>query len=501
MAKHFALDYTPQPRQKLLHDCNARQIFYGGAAGGGKSKALREDAIYLCLENPGLQAYIFRRTYDELVDNHIKFLKTDIPPELGTWNETRKQMEFSNAATLHCCFAERDQDIKRYQGAEMHVASVDEAGLMTPFQLNFIRTRNRLGGFTPNPKFAHALPRMVLASNPGGPAHSFLKRTFIDAAPPETLFYDREMRDPDNPDDPGWSSIFIPAKIADNKYIDANYKASFGGLPPEYARALREGDWDAVVGQALHTLTRGKHQLRPFKPPRHWTRFMSIDWGTASPFSVGWLTVSDGAILPAQENWPERYLPSGAVILYAEWYGWNGRENQGCRMDSVAVAKGIIEREKARDEVMDYRIADSHMWAKTDGPSVAERMMGGDDTPRMSLRKSEKDRAHNYAEFLARLAGNPRYRDDGTMEEDPMFFATANCTHFWRTVPSLQLDENHPDKGPGDSKSAEDHSYDCVSYALRSRPYVTTEEDRYMEEMGPHIREAMRKGSDPYSTS
>ena len=251
------------------------------------------------------------------------------------------------------------------------------------------------------------------------------------------------------------------------------------------------------MGQALHTLTREKHQLRPFKPPRHWTRFISIDWGTAAPFSIGWFVVSDGAILPPKENWPERYLPSGAVILYAEWYGWNGRENQGCRMESVAVARGIIEREKARDEVMDYRIADSHCWAKSDGPSVAERMMEAE--PTMRLRKAEKDRAHNYAEFLARLAGNPRYRADGVMEEDPMFFVTADCTHFWRTVPSLTLDENDPDKGP--NTKLEDHCYDSTAYALRSRPYVTTEEDRYMEEMGPHIREAMRKGSDPYSTS
>src|SRR3546814_11542198 len=52
---------------------------------------------------------------------------------------------------------------------------------------------------------------------------------------------------------------------------------------------------------------------------------------------------------------------------------------------------------------MDYRIADSGMWAQHDGPSPAENMM---DEAAFVLRKSQKDRERNYSEFLARLAGD-----------------------------------------------------------------------------------------------
>jgi hypothetical protein len=39
---------------------------WGGAAGGGKSHAVRWDAIMLCLRNPGMQAFLFRKKRREL---------------------------------------------------------------------------------------------------------------------------------------------------------------------------------------------------------------------------------------------------------------------------------------------------------------------------------------------------------------------------------------------------------------------------------------------------
>lgn len=386
----------------------------------------------------------------------------------------------------------------------MHVVGVDEASHLTPFQIAYLKTRNRLGSFQPasdgigEDKVFHRLPRFIMGSNPGGPGHNYLKQIFLDTSPPEEYFYDEEMKNPNDPEDPGWLSVFIPAKMSDNAYLDTNYEASFGGLPPELARALREGDWDSVVGQALHTLSRERHQLRAFTPPRHWTRFQVIDWGTASPFSVGWYCVSEGAILSKKEGWPERWLPEGSIIRYAEWYGWNGKSNQGCRYAPQKVGSGIIEREDARKEVMDYRVADNEMWAQKHGPAAVDWFLETD--PRLVFKRSIKDRKRNYQECLARLAGNSRFMEDGSLEEDPMFFCTANCTHFWRTVPTLTLDEIDHEKGPGDKQSDENHVYDEWAYALRSQPYVMTERDRWFEEYGEEIKRSQGKVMDPYAT-
>ncbi|MGI9306993.1 MAG: hypothetical protein ACR2P5_06790, partial [Gammaproteobacteria bacterium] len=117
-----------------------------------------------------------------------------------------------------------------------------------------------------------------------------------------------------------------------------------------------------------------------------------------------------------------------------------------------------------------------------------------------TYRKSIKDRKRNYQEVLARLAGNERFLENGAMEEDPMLLVTADCTHFWRTCPSLILDETDPDKGPGDKSSDENHVYDELAYACRSRPYVTTEQDRWFEENREWIRQARKEVVDPYAT-
>jgi hypothetical protein len=89
-------------------------------------------------------------------------------------------------------------------------------------------------------------------------------------------------------------------------------------------------------------------------------------------------------------------------------------------------------------------------------------------------------------------------QSDGTWS--PILFVTDNCRHFWRTCPGLTLDELEPDKGPA-TRRQEDHVYDEVSFAISVHSHITTEKDRYNEEMLDLARE-LSGGSvsrDPYA--
>lgn len=496
----LVIDYDPSERQRVMHGTVATQIFYGGAAGGGKSRAIRAEAFALCMANPGLEAYVFRRTNKELIDNHVRPFMKEIPQimpngeKLYNYRIDDKRIEFQNGSAINFCYCENEHDVTRYQGAEIHLLLVDEASHLTEYQLTYLRTRVRLGSWKPSEAYAKYLPKIIFASNPGNVGHSFLKQTFVDAAPKETLFYDKSSAYGEYP---GHLSIYIPATMEDNPYLEAGYSGQFTALEPELARALREGDWDAVVGKAIHNLDRQKHMVRDFTPPPYWTKFMCIDWGTAVPFSVGWYTVSEGAELAAKDGFPAMWLPEGSIIRYREWYGWDGRSNKGLRLNSEAVARKIIQIEEEKGEIMDYRVGDSQMWAQSDGPSPQENMRRATDG-KLSLRKSKKDRNRNYTEVISRLAGNPDFRFDG--EEDiPMLYIAENCTQFWRTVPILTLDETDPEKGP--DQKQEDHVYDELAYALRSRPYVTDEDTRWMREWGEEARRAIASNMDPYATA
>jgi hypothetical protein len=256
---------------------------------------------------------------------------------------------------------------------------------------------------------------------------------------------------------------------------DPGYESRLEGLgSPELVKAMRWGIWDITAGAAFEKLSRDTergHLLRSFKVPQHWTKFMVIDWGTTKPFAIGWYCVVDDDLeLKAKEHWPQRFIPKGAIIMYREWYGWNGKPDEGCRLESFEVARKCIEIEEEEGEEMDYRVGDTGMWAQHDGkgiPTVAQRMDDATDG-RFIMEKSIKDRAQNYQEVRARLVGENGF---------PMFYVTENCTHWWRTVPELQIDEKHPDRGPGDGQ--EDHHYDQTAYAHASRPYITTKSDRH----------------------
>ena len=467
---------------------SATEILYGGAAYGGKSYLLRIVAVALCIAIPGLQVYLFRRTYPDLIQNHMNG-SGSFPELLGELIEKKavkirndSEIWFANNSKIHLCHCQHEKDVFKYQGAEIHVLLIDELTLFTEFIYRFLRNRVRLGAFQIPGSWKDRLPLIINCANPGGIGHSFVKTTFVNYSAPYEI-----KRTPAN--EGGMLRQYIPAKMADNPIglkNDPGYANRLEGLGnPSLVKAMKDGDWDIVAGAAFEKLSRNIHMLRPFEIPAHWSKFTSLDWGTARPYSVGWYCVNDDdLILKAKDEWPERLVAKGSIIRYRELYGYGGQPNLGTREESWEVARKMIEREK---EVVDYRIADSAMWAEHDGPSAAEnfskelvklqnallksgyKIPPGEKLSPCSMEKSRKDRAANYLEFRNRIANA---YEDGL----PGFYVTSNCEHFWRTVPDLQLDEIDPEKGWDPDQ--EDHIADECAYGIVSRPKLWTFKER-----------------------
>lgn len=454
-------DYIPQPRQKVFHNASARQILYGGAAGGGKSAAIRWDAIDFCLNCPGLTAVIFRRTQPQLLRNHIMEIKRELPSEIGIYNETHKHFQFHNGSVLIFKSLEYDRDCEDIQGWEIHAAYVDEAGQLTPYMLDYIISRTRLGKYNQVMEswpakldaYKDRLPRYALSANPGGISHHYLKTKFIDPAPPETVFYDETLKNPEDEADLGWSTIYIPASMRDNAYLDAGYAAQFGNLPEHQQRQLRDGDWNVVPGAFFDCFDSRKHVVKPFKVPDHWTRFRSCDWGHATPFSVGWWAVSDGTSVVNNAGESVTF-PDGSLIRYREWYGCFKKNNQpttkGLRLSGTEVAEGILERE---DETINYSVADPSMWRTDGGPSQAERALKAG----VAFRKADNQREIGWQEMYRRI-------------KDGYLYVFDTCHDFIRTIPAIESDEKRPEDITQTNRGGEDHIADETRYACMSRP-------------------------------
>lgn len=451
------LDYTPQPKQALMHSTRVKQILYGGAAGGGKSRALRMDAVMFCLENPGLDAFLFRRTLPELENNHIRKLAVELPKGVAEYRVAKKRLEFANGSGINFCFCETERDVENYQGAEMHWLGIDEAGQMTPYQLGYLKTRVRLGDWKPARNTDH-LPRVVMTANPGGVSHNYLKDIFMQTTPMQ-VFRDYTMRDPRDPDDLGWESLFIPARMEDNQYLDAGYGASFGALPEWQQKMLREGDWDVVAG-AFFDCFSNKNVISRFDVPSHWARFRACDYGHATPFWIGWFAVSDGCI-PG--------IPDGALVVYREWYGSQGH-NVGLRWRAEDIADKIKQLE--RGEHIRYGVADPSMWRVDSGPSAAEKMASRG----VYWLKADNQRELGWQEMYGRIRGfeqwpegtAPKDEIPGTGQLVPMLYIFDTCTALLRCIPTLQHDTKNIEDV---DKKGEDHPGDGARYGCMSRPY------------------------------
>jgi hypothetical protein len=248
---------------------------------------------------------------------------------------------------------------------------------------------------------------------------------------------------------------FIPARLADNPHLtrdDPSYADRLKGLGTDsLVRAMLDGDWDIIAGQAFEKLRRDLHAIEPFEPPQDWSCFGSFDWGSSKPFSFGLWTVPNGNALP-----DGRMLRKAAIVRFNEVYGWNGKPNEGMRKEASEVAELLKARIGTRK--LGYIAADPAMWKVDGGPSIAETFLRGG----VVLKRADNSRLTGYVEMRNRIAGD---------EDGPMLFATKNCHDgFWRTMPDLVMDENHPEDVDTDQ---EDHCYDDVRYGCMSRPWMS----------------------------
>lgn len=445
---HFPL----HPKQWTAFTSLATEILYGGAAGAAKSHLIRVAAIMWALAVPGLQLYIFRRTYDDLIKNHMEGptgFHALLAPWIGKYVEiVEKEIRFNNGSKIYLAHCQHEKNRFDYQGAEIHVLLIDELTHFTEVIYRFLRSRVRMpGGMVIPEKYKEMFPRILCGSNPGGIGHQWVKSSFIDYCP---AFQIKRTEDAEG----GFLRQFIPARLADNPSIDQDsYSRNLSGLGNEaLVEAMLKGDWDIVSGAALN-IDRQIHMIRPFKPPQHLAKFQVIDWGYVKPYAVGWFCVMDqDTILAEKDEWPEMLLPKNSLVMYRELYGTNGKPDEGSKEESDIVARRIIQIEEDANEHMDYRVADTAMWAKNDGMSIFERMnkaTKGKFNPRQSI----KDRQAGYSEINSRLKGEQLDKNRYV----PMLYVTSNCQHWWRTCPPLVLDDLQPEKGPDSSQ--EDHCF------------------------------------------
>jgi hypothetical protein len=472
------MDLHLHPKQGEALQSAATEILYGGAAGGGKSHLFRAAAIAWCADIPGLQVYLFRRTSPDLFKNHMEG-PGGFPALLGEWtaaglvktNHSKGQIAFWNGAKIHLCHCQYRKDLNNYQGAEIHVLMIDELTQWPWDMYSFLRGRVRLGGLVLPERHKGRFPRILTGANPGGIGHNAVKMAFVDLAPSMAI---TEMPKTEG----GMRRQYIPARLEDNPTLaenDPDYEARLEALgSPALVRAMRHGDWDIVAGGMFDDVwDKTRHVVAPFEIPASWRVDRAFDWGSSRPFSVGWWAESDGSDVRLAEGTTRSTVP-GELYRIAEWYGWNGRPDEGCRMLAKDIALGIREREKGLGLPPGLAVkpgpADSSIFDIENGNCLADDMAAA-GVAWEKADKSPGSRKQGWQKLRAMLkaAAAP-----AGVRDAPGLYVFETCRHFIRTLPVLPRAERDPDDV---DSAAEDHIGDETRYRIFTRRRgVTTSE-------------------------
>lgn len=434
---------------------------------------MRAAAILWCLAIPGLQVYLFRRTFPDLWKNHIEgpkgflaMIAGFVAARVASFNQGRNEISFRNGSKIYLCHCQHEKDVYNYQGAEIHVLMIDELTHFTETIYRYLRGRVRMIGVAVPAAYAGLFPRILCGSNPGNAGHNWVRQTFVDGAAPREL---RRMPAKDG----GFVRQYLPARMEDNPDLmrdDPDYVERLEGLGDEVlVRALKLGDWNIVAGGMFDDVWDSARHVLPggWLPPPGWTIDRAFDWGSTRPFSVGWWAEADGteATLPGGRPWAP---PRGSLVRIAEWYGWNGTANEGCKMLSENIARGILDRE--RDLGIAGRVspgpADSSIYDVADGQSIASKMSLNGVTWR-AANKGPGSRKNGWELMRSMLAAARK-----SPPEDPGLWVTAGCEQFIRTIPTLPRDGK--DRDDVDT-AAEDHIADETRYRVLERKRVFSE--------------------------
>jgi hypothetical protein len=439
----YEVIWTPQegPQTDLVR-CPVFEVFYGGARGGGKTDGSIGDWLIHSSQYGENAIGLFVRRKLVALSEVIARTKQLFYKLGAKYNEQKKEWLMPNGARLKFAYLDRDSDAEEYQGHSYTRLYVEEATNF-PFPEPIMKLKGTL-------RSAAGVPcGMRLTGNPGGPGHLWVKSRYID---PNPLGYEIITEEEEVEIEPGVlikasiDRVFIPAKLKDNKKLlqsDPSYVLRLRQTGSEsLVNAWLNGDWSGIDGRYFDEFDLDKHVITGrFVIPQHWNRFRAMDWGSASPFSVGWYAVSSG----------ELDIPRGALVKYQEWYGWNGKRNHGLKMSANLVARGILSREV--DQNIRYGVADPSIFIQNGGPSIAEMMI----SEGCNWIRGDNARQPGWEQMRRRFSQEPQ----------PLLYFHESCEQTILTLPTLQHDEKDMEDLDTDS---EDHAADETRYACMSRP-------------------------------
>lgn len=225
-------------RQQLYYLGDLQEeLMYGGQAGGGKSDALLMAGLMYCDYLPKdedkivYDGLILRRTLDDLempnaiLDRAKQWILPFEDEGLVYYKDLKKKFTFYNGATLTFRYLAHNNDLNKFQGAELQFVGFDELTQFPENQYLYLHSRLRKTEDNPIPL------RMRGASNPGGVGHDWVKARFINL---------------------NSQCYYVPSAYTDNPFLNhKEYGEQLDKLDEVTKQQLKYGNWDIIMQSGL----------------------------------------------------------------------------------------------------------------------------------------------------------------------------------------------------------------------------------------------------------
>ena len=403
----------------------------------------------LALRYKGIRICIIRRTYPELIENHIKplreLLQCGAKDSAAKYNDSRKELKFINGSEILFRYCNAEKDLNNFQGVQFDIVFFDEATQLKQEWITKIGACVR--GVNGYPK------RTYYCMNPGGESHGYIKRLFIDKV------YEKGEYAEDY--------SFIQSLVTDNEALmkeNPEYIKQLEALPPKLRQAWLEGRWDVFEGaffeefratpepQACYDAGisqeealqehRWTHVIKPFDIPSGWKIYRSYDFGFGKPFAVNWYAVDY----------------EGTAYMILELYGCTGTPNEGVKWSPEQQFREVarIEREHPLLKGKNIQgVADPSIWDGSRGIAIIEEA----EKQHLWFDKGVNDRIPGWMQIHERL----KFDEYG----HAMLYIFETCKDTIRTIPLMMYDEHKPEDLDTDG---EDHICDSLRYFCMMRP-------------------------------
>ncbi len=367
----------------------------------------------------------------ETIDRSMRMFPKFDP--LAVYSKERHSWQFSSGYKItygHCRESNSHED---YLSKQYTHLGLDEAYQFEEYQYEELDGRVR----SADPVLGKLL-RTRLMSNP---AQGWLKDRFVTPEPKGRVVHRVKVVDPKTGQTKYTTRLFLPATLDDNpdKAFVEQYKFRLLSKPSHMRARYLYGDWDSVEGGYFEDdYNPGVHIIDPFKIPRDWPKFRSMDWGFKAPGVIGWFAMDK------DEN------------LF-QFYEFNFRlmkdEEVARRVIEIESSFGFWDKRARRSRLTG--VADTQLWEERGDSGKAKASVFADLG--VYWQPADKASIQRNAERISE-----RLRDHDK-DKPPGLRIFRNCRKTQEMLASIGVDEN--DSTVPDKKSPLKHWFDMLAYA------------------------------------